>query len=277
MNILVLVSTTIIIFSKTLFAMPIEYRHPKFANPDAISTNNFVSLKAGSFMMGTPATEAFRNTDEVRHKVNISRDFEMQSTVVTQGQFYNVMGFNPSTFSNKTNCTTDYIEVNGTSLCPNNPVENVSWHMADDYINQLNSIQQSHHYRLPTEAEWEYASRAGSQTTYWFGNNSQNVGDYVWYKANSKSQTQPVGLKPANPWGIYDAHGQVWQWTADWYGSYSTTEQTDPLGALPNFRRSTRGGSWDNDAQTVRAGFRGYIRPEYSFSVLGFRVVRTKK
>ena len=125
--------------------------HPKFANPDVRNSNNFVKIKAGKFKMGTPSSESNREDDETLHAVTITRDFEMQSTVVTQAQYFLVMGNNQSDFKNRSYCSSDYVEINGTSLCPNHPVENVSWNDAQDFINKLNATDADFSYRLPTE------------------------------------------------------------------------------------------------------------------------------
>lgn len=250
---------------------------PIFANPDIKNTNNWVKIKAGSFQMGTPTSEANRESDEHLHDVTISHDFDIQSTVVTQAQYFLAMGYNPSTFKSRSSCSADYFEINGAALCPNNPVESVSWNDAQDFISKLNSTDADYSYRLPTESEWEYSARAGSQTAYWYGNDADRLGDYAWFDGNSGSQTHAVGSKPANPWGLYDALGNVWQWTADRYGEYSTSRQTDPVGAASGSYRVLRGGSWYNDARGLRSGNRYYVGPGNRNGNVGFRLVRTHK
>ena len=250
---------------------------PIFANPDIKNANNWVKIKAGSFQMGTPASEANRYYDENLHDVTISRDFDIQSTVVTQAQYFLAMGYNPSSSKSRSSCSADYVEINGSSLCPNNPVENVSWNEAQYFSNKLNSPDADYSYRLPNESEWEYSARAGSQTAYWYGNDADRLGDYAWFARNAEGQTHAVGSKPANPWGLYDAHGNVWQWTSDWYGKYPTSRQTDPVGAASGSYRALRGGGWGSVALVVRAGTRMSIGPEHRNNSLGFRLVRTHR
>ncbi len=238
---------------------------------------DFVKVKAGSFQMGSPSSESGRYSDEDLHEVTISRDFEIQSTVVTQAQYFLAMGYNPSSFKSKNYCPGDYVEINGTSLCPNNPVEQVSWNDAQEFIAKLNSTDAAYLYRLPTEAEWEYSARAGSQAAYWFGNDPNRLGDYAWFYGNSGDQTHAVGSKGANSWGLYDASGNVWQWTSDWYGKYSTSRQTDPRGASSGSGRVLRGGSWNDNAQDLRSGARGSLDAGYRNYVVGFRLLRTSR
>ncbi len=238
---------------------------------------DFVKIRSGSFQMGSPSSESGRYDDESIHDVTISRDFEIQSTVVTQAQYFLVMGYNPSNFKSRNSCSSDYVEINGTPLCPNNPVETVSWNDAQDFINKLNSTDADYSYRLPTEGEWEYSARAGSQAAYWYGNDADRLGDYAWFYGNSGNMTHAVGSKPANTWGLYDAHGNVWQWVSDWYGKYSTARQTDPVGAASGSLRVMRGGSWVSLAQVLRSGYRNGDSPGNRFNNVGFRLVRTAK
>ncbi len=239
---------------------------------------DFVKISAGSFQMGSPSSEKDRYSDETLHDVTISRDFDIQTTVVTQAQYFLAMGYNPSSFKNRNYCSNDFVEINGAALCPNNPVENVSWNDAQDFISKLNSTDADYSYRLPTEAEWEYSARAGSQTAYWYGNDADRIGDYAWFSENSGGQSHAVGSKPANPWGLYDAHGNVWQWVSDWYADkYPTSRQTDPVGVSSGSYRVFRGGSWFNFAQYLRSGFRNRYSPGYAGYDVGFRLVRTHK
>lgn len=238
---------------------------------------DFVKISAGSFKMGTPSSEDKRDYDEDLHEVTISHDFEVQSTVVTQAQYFLAMGYNPSYFKSSSYCSSDFVEINGTSMCPNNPVEQVSWQDAQDFIAKLNATDADYLYRLPTEAELEYAIRAGSQTAYWYGNDADRLGDYAWFDGNSGSKTHAVGSKPANPWGLYDAHGNVWQWASDWYGKYSTSRQVDPTGAASGSGRVFRGGGWYSYARYLRSGIRFYFDPGGRYYNVGFRLVRAHK
>ncbi len=191
-------------------------------------------IPAGTFTMGSPSSEAGRFSNETQHRVTISRPFYMQTTPVTQGQWKAVMGSNPSSFKD---CSDD---------CP---VENVSWNDVQEFINRLNRMEKTYKYRLPTEAEWEYAARAGSATAYYFGDSDDNLGDFSWYHKNSEDKTHCVGLKKPNAWGLYDMYGNVWQWVQDRYiGDYPSTESTNPTGALEGSLRVLRGGLLQHSA-----------------------------
>ncbi|MCP4695933.1 MAG: SUMF1/EgtB/PvdO family nonheme iron enzyme [Gammaproteobacteria bacterium] len=155
------------------------------------------------------------------------------------------------------------------------PVINVSWHDATAYAKWLGG-QTGHEYRLPTEAEWEYAARAGSETAYYFGNGASGLGEYAWYQANSGKKMHPVGGKLSNAWGLYDMHGNVWEWVQDWHGDYSSEALTDPSGPGAGSARVLRGGSWGGDADDCRSAYRGYwYGPGNRDGNTGFRLART--
>jgi formylglycine-generating enzyme required for sulfatase activity len=219
---------------------------------------DFVLIPAGTFTMGDSA-----NT----HRVTISKPFFMQTTEVTQGQWQTVMGSNPSRFKD---CGDD---------CP---VEQVSWNDVQDFIGKLNSMEGPDKYRLPTEAEWEYAARSGGKQETYAGTSSESeFGNYAWYSANSGRKTHPVGQKIANGLGLYDMSGNVWEWVLDWYGEYQSglfsllLSVTDPTGPSSGSQRVLRGGSWYNAALYCRAAFRRYYNPDIRSSNLGFRLVNT--
>jgi uncharacterized protein (TIGR02145 family) len=255
------------------------------------SPGSMKKIPAGNFTMGSPETELGRSSGETEHSVTLSA-FYMDSTLVTQGQYTAVMGVNPSYFST---CG---------STCP---VENVSWFDAVLYCNARSKLDKldtvytytsmtgtygngvtalvgiaanlsKSGYRLPTEAQWEYAARGGTTAAYYWGDNSSadTVSKYAWYSANSSSGTQPVATKPANPNGLYDMAGNVWQWTNDWYGTYATTEQTDPEGAPSGSNRVLRGGSWYYVASYLRSSYRSNGNPANrgNYNGFGFRSVR---
>ncbi len=220
----------------------------------------FVAIPAGSFMMGSPSSEKGRYDNEKQHKVRLTRGLYIQTTEVTQGQWKAVMGNNPSGFKG----------------CGDNcPVEQVSWDDAREFIRKLNRQEGTDKYRLPTEVEWEYAARAGSHSAYSFGNNQGQLSDYAWYLYNSGVKTHAVGQKKPNGWGLYDMHGNVWEWCQDWYGDYPSGSVTDPRGPSSGSNRVIRGGSWGNNARSGRSANRNRSDPGDWNSGLGFRLART--
>ena len=167
-------------------------------------------LPGGTFTMGEANTAT-------AHQVTLTQPFYMGVHEVTQEQCFRVMGVNPSEFKGR-----------------RNPVEQVSWHDAVEFCQKLSSLPKEKSagrvYRLPTEAEWEYACRAGTDSEYSFGNGASNLGEYGWFEDNSAKASHPVGMKRANGWGLYDMHGNVWEWCQDWYGNYPSDAVTDPTG-----------------------------------------------
>ena len=220
---------------------------PKFVS--RIPSLEMVKIPAGSFMMGSNNGE---DEEKPVHKVIISRDFWMGKYEVTQAQWKALMGNNPS-----------YLK--GDDL----PVEEVNWGDVKDFIRKLNSLQNDYEYRLPTEAEWEYAARAGTTGDY-----AGNLDSMAWYDANSGGKTHPVGQKSPNAWDLYDMHGNVWEWVQDWYGSYPSGTVTDPTGATSGSYRVSRGGSWAGGAVRLRSAYRYYSPPSIGYYGVGFRVVR---
>ena len=220
----------------------------------------FVLIEAGTFEMGSPATELGRDDGETLHTVTINQPFYLGKYEVTQEQWQAVMGNNPSGFSN---CG---------RTCP---VERVSWEDVQEFIAALNRQEGVTVYRLPTEAEWEYAARAGTQTVYHFGNAANRLGQYGWYEDNSGGRTHPVGQKRPNAWGLFDMHGNVWEWVHDWYGTYPRGAVTDPRGPSSGVRRALRGGSYHYPARACRAATRGSRLPGIRTHNIGFRLART--
>lgn len=229
---------------------------------------SFKLLPAGTFAMGSPPDEPSRDTDENLHQVTLSHPFYMQTTEVTQGQWQEVMGNNPAHF---TDCGTD---------CP---VESVSWDDAQKFIQTLNH-RTGKNYRLPTEAEFEYAARAGSNTAFANGSITETACGHDpalnaigWYCYNANATVHPVAKKQPNAWGLYDMHGNLWEWCADsWDGSPYKPEPTiDPLSPSPSAsgNRVIRSGSWATDAWFVRAANRDWSKPYYRNDFLGFRIV----
>jgi formylglycine-generating enzyme required for sulfatase activity len=169
------------------------------------------------------------------------------------------MGDNPSEFKD---CGDD---------CP---VENVSWNDAQGFIKKLNEIEGVDNYRLPTEAEWEYACRAETNTEFSFGDEASELGEYAWYIDNSGDRTHPVGTKKPNAWGLYDMHGNVIEWCQDWYADYPSNSVTDPKGPSKGEYRVLRGGSWLINARRIRSADRFRNDPNYRYLGIGFRVAR---
>jgi len=220
----------------------------------------FVGIPGGAFMMGSPADESGRFDDERLHEVRLTQGFLMQTTPVTQAQWQAVMNHNPSKFK---------------SYGDNCPVENVSWDDVQAFIRRLNKRKGWIHYRLPTEAEWEYACRAGSETAYCFGNDAEQLSHYAWYEKNSAKHPHPVGQLKPNAWGLYDMHGNLWEWCADWYGAYSNIAVNNPPGPSTGGDRVLRGGSWSNIARLCRSANRFRNDPSVRNAGVGFRLVRS--
>jgi len=224
----------------------------------------FVLIPAGTFMMGSPSGffggESGRDPDETQHKVTISRPFYMQTTEVTQGQWQKVMGSNPSQLNS---CGDD---------CP---VETVSWNDVQEFIRKLNSMEGTERYRLPTEAQWEFAARAGTTTRFHTGNSEEDLSRAGWYGGNSGFSTHPVGQKTSNAWGLYDMHGNVFEWVQDWKGGYPAGSVIDPEGPSSGTGRVVRGGSGYGLAGDCRSAFRDDFDPVIRVGSLGFRLLRT--
>ena len=248
----------------------------------------FQRIKAGSFTMGGPTGESERlggleQDDEKQVPVEISKPFEIMEKEVTQKQWFYVKKENPSHFKTSGDCD-DHETVEGVEMCPNHPVEDVSWDDAQDYIAKLNDSlgstgcngtpqDSSGCYRLPTEAEWEWAVRAETKTAYFFGDDSSDLEDYAWYWENSGGRTHKVGMKSSNPNGLYDVYGNVWEWVQDGY-SRELPGGRDPLNTSGSLR-VLRGGSWSSVAWLLRSASRSRGYPLYDYSDFGFRLVRT--
>ncbi|QTA79721.1 Sulfatase-modifying factor enzyme domain-containing protein [Desulfonema limicola] len=230
---------------------------------------SFVELPSGTFMMGSPTDEPGRSSGEILHQVTLTKAFYMMTTEVTQGQWEAVMGTNPSYF---------------TACGGSCPVEQVSWNDIQEFITKMN-LRGEGTYRLPTEAEWEYAARAGSTTAFANGGITNtsctpvdpNLDAMGWYCGNDdvdgSSTTHPVAQKQANAWGLYDMHGNVWEWCQDWYGTYPADAVTDPVGPETGSYRMLRGGSWNFNAQYCRSAYRNFTNPTIRLIHLGLRLV----
>ena len=227
---------------------------------------SFKLIPAGTFTMGSPSSEPGRWSNEgPQHQVTLTESFYMMTTEVTQAQWEDVMGSNPSRFSGCSNC----------------PVEMVSWNDVQDYIVQMN-LKDEGIYSLPTEAQWEYVTRAWSTTAFYNGAITETGSGYDpnldaigWYTYNSDSETHPVAQKTPNAWGLYDMSGNVWEWCQDWFSEsyYDSSPSTDPAGPSSGSYRVLRGGCWSLPAQYCRTAIRYNSRPAIRDSCLGFRLV----
>ena len=211
-----------------------------------------VLIPAGSFMMGS---EKGHENKKPVHKVTISQPFYIGKYPVTQSQWVAVMGSNPSRYKGS-----------------DNPVENVTWNEVQDFIIKLNAKEGHSRYRLPTEAEWEYAARAGTSSEFFFGDNQDELSKYGWYNGNSGKTTHPVGQKLPNAWGLYDVYGNILEWVQDRFGDYSVAAEIDPKGPPSGSGRVIRGGSFNSSAEYCRSANRYIFSPDYRFGNLGFRL-----
>jgi formylglycine-generating enzyme required for sulfatase activity len=251
---------------------------PKAPSPSAGESKTdsgveMVRLEGGRFLMGDED-----EIDATPHEVVLS-PFYMDKNLVTQVEYERVMGENPSRWK-----------------AENNPVEQVRWSDAVRYCNKRSRQEgfqpcydletwecdfEANGYRLPTEAEWEYACRAGTKTAYFFGDSASKLSDYAWFEDNAGGRPQPVGGKPANPWGLYDMHGNLWQWCNDFYqvDYYQQSAENDPRGPKTGENKVVRGGAWKFSADSCRSGYRynenpGYADVCFGYDIYGFRCVR---
>lgn len=229
----------------------------------------FVWLEPGTFVMGSPDFEPGRNADEgPQHAVTISQGFYLGKYELTQGQWEAAMGTQPWAGQ-------AYVQSN-----PNHPAVYISWNDVQELIGKLNQAAGENIYRLPTEAEWEYACRAGTSTRWSFGEDESRLGEYGWYDANAlnvgEQYAHPVGTKLPNPWGLYDLHGNVYEWCQDWYGGYSRNAQIDPTGPATGSGRVMRGGAFAHNAPNTRSAIRPAVAPDDLGRALGVRLVRIR-
>jgi len=225
--------------------------------PETITSTVGIKLTlipAGAFTMGEAGS-----SNEKPHRVTLTQPFYLGVHEVTNAQWKQVMGSVPSKWKEDAH-----------------PVEQVTWEEVTEFCRKLSALPEERKagrvYRLPTEAEWEYACRAGTTTKYAFGDDEKLLGDYGWFGDNSGIQTHPVGLKKPSAWGLYDMHGNVWEWCSDWYGIYPDGEVTNPEGPSSGSVRVLRGGRWSGPARDCRSAFRFGVDPSYRYEDLGFRL-----
>jgi formylglycine-generating enzyme required for sulfatase activity len=250
---------SVVPFLTTLTVPSNDVNNVVIAFPDLRNVaGEFIRIEAGEFVMGCSLDDLQCDGNEKpQHRVGITRPFEIGKYEVTQAQWETIMGTNPSQFKGR-----------------DRPVENVNeWQTAQEYIQKLNALNDGYRYRLPTEAEWEYAARAGS--TAWSASDLEAM---AWHGGNSGGSTRPVGEKQPNAWGLYDTQGNVWEWVQDWYGPayYSESPALDPQGPSTGPLHVLRGGSWAVPPSNARVSYRGNLRfggPSYSY---GLRLVRER-
>lgn len=251
---------SMLLLSQTAFAIEMK-------NFDGI---RFVKIEAGCFQMGQDKQTVLDQKEKQitanelpQHKVCLSKPFYIGESEITQKQWEEVMGNNPSKFKGMYR-----------------PVERVSWNDVQTFIEKLNDKVKDDFYRLPTEAEWEYAARAGTQTVYSFGDDSKSIRDYAWFgNEGYGGDTHEVGQKKTNPWGLVDIHGNVWEWVQDWYDPnyYQHGLETDPKGAETGQYKVYRGGSWVAKQNNLRSAVRYSGVPATRSGDIGFRLVREIK
>ena len=226
-----------------------------------------IEIPAGMFTMGSPTGEKGRQENEEQVTVTLTKPFGLGKTAVTQGQWKKVMGTEPWEGKADKDCPTSCVNWNdATGFCQR----------LTDLERKAGELKATESYRLPTEAEWEYACRAGTTTAFSFGNDEQQLGNYGWFSGNVFSYPHAVGLKKPNPWGLYDMHGNVMEWCSDWYDR-KLLGGTDPVGPRGgSLRVLCGGGCWGDNPGSCRSAYRDGGVPSYRGFGLGFRVARSQ-
>ena len=256
------------VFDQPVTPIPVEIP-PKAPFTNSVGMH-FIYISPGRFLMGSPINEIGRDEGEYQHEVVLSNGYYLQTTEVTQAHWQTVLKLNPS-------------EHKGNDL----PVHNVSWFDSQTFIKRLNQLEGDSKYRLPSEAEWEYACRAGTQSALSTGELTvtnlapDSLLDRVgWYKLNSKQSPHPVATKSPNAWGLYDMYGNVWEWNQDWwegwYGKFSGTAVIDPKGPQKASFKVFRSGGWFAGATYQRCASRMRAKPVSKSPGIGFRVARSE-
>ncbi len=262
-----------ILFGALALLQSCERKEPQKTSNETKTEAKMVLLPAGSFIMGEES-----EVDSSPHEVSVS-SFYIDAHLVTQEEYEKLMQDNPARWKGS-----------------KNPIEQVRWSDAVRYCNARSEAEglqpcydlttwkcdfNANGYRLPTEAEWEYACRAGTKTSYFFGNDASKLKEYAWYDENSGGKPHPVGEKTTNPWGLYDMSGNVWEWCNDFYkvDYYTESPKNDPRGPETGETKIVRGGAWKFSAESCRSGYRynedpGYADVCFGYDIYGFRCVR---
>lgn len=246
-------------------------------HPDTLTGLEFATIPAGAFMMGnsdlTQAVAEMPEPDEslIRdeipvHKVTFNQPFQLSTTEVTQQLWLDIMNKKPGPDSHWQHAEWQKL-----------PVVSVSWNVVQQFIDRLNQRSKQYHYRLPSEAEWEYAARAGNRNLRPF--NILEMDEYAWYLHSSNDEIHPVATLNANPLGLYDMLGNTWEWVQDWYSpdTYRLSTAIDPKGPKTGTKKVRRGGSYHCPPHLIRPGYRAADTPDTAYSVIGFRLVREKR
>ena len=236
----------------------------------------FVWIEPGTFMMGSPSVPRFSTREGPQHEVTISRGFYLGKYEITQGEWESVMGTTPWSGQK----AAPFLSQGTFQANASHPAAYISWYDMQEFVGELNAASGEEIFRLPTEAEWEYACFAGATTRWSFGDDENQLEDYAWYFENvwysGNQGSQPVGTKWPNPWGIFDMYGNVAEWCQDWFGDYSSGAQVDPTGPVTGTDRVIRGGhffvSWE-DLATV---YRYHKTPDFRYNSTGARLLRTE-
>ena len=260
-------------------ARPLVCPEPPVVTPSPSVTNSIgmklILVLPGEFAMGSPDSDSMGcDGERPAHRVRITKPFYLGAYPVTQAEYERVMGSNPSDLA-----VSEFGSpaLRALIISPNKPVNGVSWEDAHDFCRRLSALpgEVGRAYCLPTEAQWEYACRAGSTTRWCFGDDDTQLGDYAWFSENS-GMTQSVGQKRCNRWALYDMHGNVWEWCADLYAPYAMCAEDAPQVAETGSGRMCRGGGANFDAKSCRSAVRRSItKPGYHDVTLGFRVAMT--
>jgi formylglycine-generating enzyme required for sulfatase activity len=248
-------------FGRDDYGLWCEFQVPRH-DGEGVVTQRMRWIKPGKFMMGSPETEAgHRGTESPQHAVELTKGFWLADTPCTQELWKAIAeSEDPDNFSGD-----------------RNPVEQVSWMDCQKWLKGLGGVHSLMQPALPTEAQWEYACRAGSTGSYCFGDEEQELEKYAWYDKNDIGATHPVAEKLPNAWGLYDVHGNVWEWCSDWFGKYNPSTASDPTGPAPGKYRVMRGGSWSRPARDLRSACRFWRDPGFRNNDLGFRLLSSAR